>query len=200
MYFKFKNAPFEPKIRLSNDSEDNKYGWRDFLRSFWNSWIRKIIVYLVLPLIILNFWLFRYDDYANNCHIKIHPALLEWNNLQIKKSIKLLKEKSFPDYQRMCTSVESISPELACGGMGGGCYNPDYPQEIVVSTIYRPKESNTEMTAAIIMHEVCHLYQNKEKRPFVESECYQEDCRVEKIMGVRDNYDSRCKNGKYIGG
>lgn len=190
---------FEPKLRFENkNSECDKFDWRYFLKIFRRSWLGKIIIFLVFPLIVLNFWLFRYDDFGNSCHIKIAPSITEMNNLQIKKGIRMLKEKSPQDYREFCASVKSISPELACGGGGGGCYVPSRPNEIVVSTIFRRKESHTEMTAAIIAHEVCHLHQGKEKRPFDETECYNDYCRVLKIMGARDDYDNRCNDGRFL--
>lgn len=115
---------FELKLRFTNkDSEDSKQGWIGFFKVFWGKKTARVFVYLALVMVILNFWLFRYDDFANGCHIKIPLSITELNNLQIKEGIKLLKEKSPVDYQELCSSVKSISPELACGGMGGGCYH-----------------------------------------------------------------------------
>jgi hypothetical protein len=190
------NSEKTEDIPGGDEGEEDDYSWRSLLKSFWKSWYRKILFYLIIPIVILNFWLFRYDDLANNCHVKIYPSITEWNNLDIKRAINLMKNKSFPDYQKFCQSVKAISPELACGGMGGGCYSKIAPNEIVVSTIFRPKESHTETTAAIITHEVCHLYQNKEGRPMDEAECYLEYCRILKKMGVRKDYDSRCNTGQ----
>ena len=182
----------KPKITFEKNIDTYRYSWRDFFKSFLKSWVAKVLIWVVVPFVIINFWFFRYDDFSSSCHIKVSPSITEWNNLKIKKGIKLLKNKLPEDYKKMCSAVKSIRPELACGGMGGGCYNMNNPSQIVVSTIFRSKEYHTEMTAAIIVHEVCHLFQYKEGRQFNEGECYDELCRALDTMEVRDDYYDRC--------
>lgn len=185
--------PFDPRVVIiDKNSDSEKYRRKNFLGNLVRSNTIRATVFFILIFLILDFWLFRYDDFANSCHIKIYPSLTEANNLQIKKAIKLMKRKDSQNYQKLCSSVKKISPELACGGAGGGCYNSRRSDEITVSTSFRPKESHTETTAAIIAHEVCHLFQNKEGRSLEESECYDEYCRALGIMGVREDYDKRC--------
>ena len=190
----------DPKITFGKVTEKKgTYQWGSFFKVFFESWLGKALVFFILPLVIANFWFFWFDDFANGCHIKISPSITEWNNVDIKKAILLMKEKSPKDYQTTCDNVRKIQPELACGGMGGGCFHSNTPDEITVSTSFRPKENHAETTVAIMVHEVCHLLQNKENRGIEEGECYEKYCRVLYTMGVREGYDDRCVMGHFGG-
>jgi len=74
-------------------------------------------------------------------------------------------------YQLVCQNVKIISPNFGCGGLGGGCYYEGEPDTIYISTT----QNDLIGSAAIIVHETCHVIQGKEGRPFDENECYLAD-------------------------
>lgn len=166
------------------DEDKLKFTWREIISAIWEYWWAKAIVWIVVPLVVLNLWIFRYDDFSNGCHMKISISLLEWNNLQIKKALGFIRDNSDSDYKKVCAYVDSISPDLPCGGSGGGCFHPGREKEIEVSTLGHA--SKPELTAAIIVHETCHSVQKEENRPFDEKECYKEANRFLKAVGKWD--------------
>jgi len=89
----------DPKITFGKVTEKKgTYQWGSFFKVFFEGWLGKALVFFILPLVIANFWFFWFDDFANGCHIKISPSITEWNNVDIKKAILLMKEKSPKDY------------------------------------------------------------------------------------------------------
>ncbi len=133
--------------------------------------ILKIFMYLLLPLLVINFWLFRYDDWKNDCHIKIKPSILELNNLKIKEALKVLRYGMPSEYKSVCDNISYIEPDLPCGGAGGGCFHPNVGSKIVISVLHGGTPAHT---ASIIVHEKCHYRQQEDKRAFDEKECYAE--------------------------
>lgn len=134
---------------------------------------------LIILCISLFFHFFIYIDFKNGCNIKIIPSLGEWNNLTIKRAIKILKYGSPNDYQNLCKYVNIIDGSVSCGGWEGGCFSGTYgPKSITVSSA-----QNTEaMSAGIIAHETCHAIQFDERRSFDETECYTEQNRLLKTI------------------
>ena len=115
---------------------------------------------------------------------------MEWNNLEQKRALRFIRDKSPEYYKKVCVYVDTISPDLPCGGSGGGCFREDNPKQIEVSTLGH--SNNPAITAAMIIHETCHSIQREEKRAYSESECYGEMNRFLGGIGV----DSPWKNYK----
>lgn len=112
--------------------------------------------------------------------ITIKPSFLEWSNSNIKRAIKTLKYGSPDDYRTFCAYVDTVDPTQSCGGFGGGCF---YPSKKTARTIdIGTSQRNLAWTAAIIMHETCHVIQYKEGRPFDENECYNVDNKTIKTL------------------
>lgn len=145
--------------------------------------IFRIILIIIFSIVVINFWFFRYDDWVNGCHMRIMPSVLEWNNLNVKKAISFLRNKSPKDYNKFCTYVNTISPDLPCGGSGGGCFHNDKPKQIEVSVLGH--QDDLSITTAIIIHEVCHAVQRNENRQLDEQECYGEGNRFLKEIGLK---------------
>jgi hypothetical protein len=145
----------------------------------------KIINILVLLTIVLffNFRYFRYDDWSADCHIKLKPSLLELSSVSIKKAIKVLKYAEPVEYKNLCTYVDTINPNMGCGGFGGGCFYTGEmtKKEITIST---SRNSSLSATAGIIAHETCHAIQYAENRPLDEPECYAVDDKVFRNLTV----------------
>jgi len=132
--------------------------------------LRKIIKIFILILIV-GFFIYKYFlyfDFSNSCYITIKPSFTELSNSNIKQAIKVLKLTSPDEYDKLCSNVKTINPNIACGGFGGGCFYHSYEKEISVST---SNNSYLGWTAAIIVHETCHVVQNKEGRAMSELEC-----------------------------
>ena len=139
--------------------------------------------------LIIGFFLIRrhfyYTDGEYDCSIQLLPSLtLEFSNANTKKAIRLLKYASLKDYKTICANVSRINLNVSCGGFGGGCYF-DFltknPGSIDIST----SRSDLAWTAAIIVHETCHLLQYQSGRKLGEEECYKEDHRViQKIVEI----------------
>jgi hypothetical protein len=133
-------------------------------------WLKRLMFLIIVLLLIYHYFL--YVDIKNGCYIKIKPSILEFSTPNIKKAIKILKNATPEEYQKVCANVITINPNLGCGGFNGGCfYTGTYnnPTEIHISTA---NKSYLGWTAAVIAHENCHLIQNKEKRAMDEGECY----------------------------
>lgn len=132
----------------------------------------KIILVVVIVLFIF-YHFFYYIDIQQGCFITIKPSLLEFNNTTLKKGIKHIQQKSPQDYVNLCQYIDTINPNFACGGFGGGCYSTynSNPKEIEVSTAY----GDVIGAAGVIVHELCHAMQyarDKELKSFNEDECY----------------------------
>jgi hypothetical protein len=177
--------PEEAKIKYEKFVPE-EITWKDVILEFFKSRFFKISASIIIPIVILNFWIFRYDDWTGGCHIKINISLLEWNNLDIKSALGFISKKSPEDYKKVCTYVDTVSPDLPCGGSGGGCYHDDRPKEIVVSNLGHGKHA--EWTAAVIVHETCHAIQKAEERTKGdrEKECYRASYKFLKKIGVKD--------------
>jgi len=151
--------------------KENK--WKENWIIFKRSLLFKIFFWFIFPVTLVNFWVFRYDDFSNNCHIKIKLSLLEWNNLRIKKALKFTRDNSPNYYHKVCSHIDIISPDLPCGGAGGGCFRVENPRQIEISV--ENHRDNSSLTAAMIIHETCHSIQYQDKNGALsESECYHE--------------------------
>jgi len=145
--------------------------------------LKKILLFVFF--LILFFWLFGryflYIDVEYGCFVKIKPSILEFSSQNIKKGILVLKYADIDNYKELCNRVDTVNPNLSCGGFGGGCYrktnfgSSEISRQIDVST---PRNGFLGLTAAIIAHEVCHLKQAQENRAFSEKECYELDDKV----------------------
>lgn len=135
----------------------------------------KLIKYGIFFIVILFIYLhyFIYFDLANHCLLRLYPSFFEFSNLNIKRSLEILRYGSPDDYKTVCQSIKVINPNFSCGGFGGGCYSVynSNPGTIDIST----SQNDTLMTSAIIVHETCHAIQFKEKRALNEDECYHAD-------------------------
>jgi|GEM_PF-1867363 len=168
-------------------------GWKYFFPLFKKSWTFKILIYFVLPCVILNFWILRYDDFFNGCHIKIQFSLLNWNNLEIKKAIQFIKRKQPDDYEKICRYVKNIDLYLPCSFSAAGCFRNNSPGTIGVYTYQHDENNDPSYTAAIIVHETCHAIQYDEGRinGDRETECYREDQRFFREIGVKNIFPTR---------
>jgi len=133
----------------------------------------KRIVYLVIILLVLNYVrtsFIYYKDPFIDCKIRIATSF-EFSNKTIKAGMRALKFGQPEVYKEVCAKVKIIDTATACGGFGGGCYRPGTEGRIYVSTA----QGAVLESAAIIVHELCHLKQQEEGRPFEENECYAAD-------------------------
>ncbi|OHA52474.1 MAG: hypothetical protein A3A30_04940 [Candidatus Terrybacteria bacterium RIFCSPLOWO2_01_FULL_48_14] len=133
--------------------------------------------------LIAAFILFRYFLYIDSsagCRITILPSWLEFSNLNVQRSIRILKHASPPDYQDLCMYVKTIDPNLACAGFEGGCFYPNRPRSISVST----SQQSAAWTVGVLVHETCHAKQFHEDRPLDEGECYEADSRILKRIAA----------------
>lgn len=131
---------------------------------------RKMVVtisILVFLVFILNS--FFYIDYQQNCLIRIMPSLTpsNWNS---KDLIRLIKATSPEHYSFMCQNISIINKNPTCGGVDGGCYREDNRSTIYIGN----DQNNISLTAAIVVHELCHARQHKENSEMREDECYRE--------------------------
>lgn len=131
--------------------------------------LKKTLIFLLI-LAFIFFRYFYYMDIKNGCYIKIMPAILEFSNTGIKKAIKVLKFGSPSDYRNLCKYVKIITPFISCGGFEGGCFMPDSPKTIYVSTTNRSLLNTTN----VLVHETCHAMQfaKKGNKGLNEPECY----------------------------
>lgn len=149
--------------------------------------MKKIIKILVLFLffVFITYRYFYYVDLSNDCYLKIKPSLMEFSNTNIKRAIKTLKHGSPDDYNKLCVYVDTIDPNLSCGGFGGGCF---YPSKKSARTIdISTSQRDLAWTAAIIMHETCHSMQFQQDRTLSEQECYEvDDATIKQIVKFPD--------------
>ena len=139
--------------------------------------LKILIIILIVGAVIYRY--FFYIDFSNHCNIKIKPSLTELSNSNIKEAIRVLKRAVPEEYNKLCKHVKMISPNLGCGGFGGGCYYHNDKKEIYISTAYG---GFLGLTAAIIAHETCHAIQHQEGRSLSEQECYEVDDKVLKTI------------------
>lgn len=134
---------------------------------------RKLVKYFMYIIIfcLLIYRYFYYVDFSAGCYIKLKPSLTELSSQNIKQAIKVLKFAAPNEYQKFCSHVKKINPNLACGGFGGGCYYHDNleKKEIDISTA---NSGYLGWTAGVIAHETCHAIQQQEGRDPSEDECY----------------------------
>lgn len=121
---------------------------------------------------------FYYVDFQNSCYIGIGPSWIEFSNGTIKKAIGTLKIASPKDYKKVCERVSFINPNISCGGMEGGCADPNNPRAIDISSSH----NSFMLSLLVIVHETCHTVQFFEKRPVSEEECYSEGSRILKEL------------------
>lgn len=134
------------------------------------------ILWIGIFLTIFNLLFFNnlvYIDLAKGCFIKIIPGL-EFNNAKIIDGIDILKNASPKDYQDLCGRVDTIDPNVGCGGFEGGCFYESNPRTIYVTTA----GTTLEWVAGVLVHETCHAKQFAEKRPLDQGECHKESGRV----------------------
>jgi hypothetical protein len=133
---------------------------------------------LKISLLMIITWLITKDlyyiNYLDNCYIAIVPSLLEFNNGTVKEGISILKNASPSDYKDLCNNVSLINPNPNCGGYFGGCFYYDQPRNIYSNI----PGNDPALTAAVLVHEVCHLKQHKESRELSENECYTKDSKI----------------------
>ena len=141
--------------------------------------MKKAIYLIIFAAVIFYLWndFTHYTDSASGCRIKIATGL-EFNNRTIKRGLEALKYGYPEKYALVCQNVGTIRTGIACGGFGGGCYHPGMKGQIYVSTA----QGAVLESAAIIVHEYCHLNQEREGRKFIEDECYREDDEVFKTL------------------
>lgn len=129
---------------------------------------RLLRIVILLSLVVLGIYkYFFHIDLSNDCFVRINPSWFEFSNSSVKQAISILKHASAQDYDLFCANVSVIDPNLSCGGFDGGCFYDDRPDTIDISTSQR----SLAWTASIIVHETCHVIQNKEKRIMSEDEC-----------------------------
>lgn len=141
--------------------------------------IKGLILFLIFGWFYSRY--FRYDDWSTGCHIALKPSLTELSSVSIKKAIKVLKNAQPEEYEKLCKYVDTINPNMGCGGFGGGCFysGKRTKKEITIST---SRNSSLSATAGIIAHETCHAIQYAENRPLNEPECYAVDDKVFKNL------------------
>lgn len=166
-------------ICKSNLLEDERMcyicGYTDKSIRFSNLNLKKIakIVVFLFVLIGIYFHFFIYWDIGNGCFIKIKLSYIEFSNSSMKDGLKYLKSNYPSYYKEVCDNVKVINPNIACGGRGGGCFYRTNPDTISISTYY----GNYINAAKVIIHETCHVLQEKAGAPPSgrEAECYQKD-------------------------
>lgn len=137
--------------------------------------VKFIIFIAIFCLFIYRY--FYYIDFSERCYIKLKPSLTELSSQNIKQAIKVLKYAVPGEYQKFCSHVKKINPNIACAGFNGGCYyqyNLE-KKEIDVSTA---NSSNLGWTASVIAHETCHAIQHQEGRELSEDECYRKSSEI----------------------
>lgn len=122
-----------------------------------------------------------YLDFKNHCYIFIKPSLLEFSSRNVQEAVNVLKYAVPNEYQKLCQYVDTINPNISCGGFQGGCYSAyqSNPGEIDIGTAH---EQFLGWTAAVIAHETCHAQQFQQGQSFSEQECYEIDDHVLKTI------------------
>lgn len=127
--------------------------------------ITLLICFCFLGMILYKY--FFYFDIKNGCFIKILPSF-QGGNTKIKKSINVLKNASFEDYNNLCKHVQTIDPNL----LGGGLYWDKLNSKTI---LVNASGYNLQIVAAIIVHETCHAMQHQQNKALNEGECYSKD-------------------------
>jgi hypothetical protein len=141
--------------------------------------ILKIFTFSVMAIIVFSILRnFIYIDIQNKCFITIDPGVIEFNNASLVDGLKLIKVISPEDYRKVCQNVNSISPNLGCGGIHGGCFYQNQPKKIYVNNVNRI----VLYAAAIIVHETCHSIQASSGQSMNENKCYLADDRIIKMI------------------
>lgn len=130
------------------------------------------ITLTTLILVSLVYHFFIYFDPANSCLIRIIPSFGP-SNTNTKEALRLIKYASPADYALVCENVSQIDKNPSCGGFDGGCFKENQPNKIYIGN----DQGNLALTSAIIVHETCHVLQNRDSKPFIEGECYAADAR-----------------------
>lgn len=130
-----------------------------------SKWIK--IFCTILVIVAIGFRMFVYYDPDNGCTIKVLPSF-QPSNWDFRQVLKLLKTTSRQDYEYLCTNVETINKDIACGGFDGGCYYTDRSKTLYIGN----DQDNMAVTMAVIVHELCHARQYNEGRVLAEYECY----------------------------
>jgi hypothetical protein len=112
---------------------------------------------------------FYYVDLDNKCYIRVVPTILP-SNWSAKEIIGILKATSPENYEYLCKNITSFDKNQSCGGADGGCFYSASKKKIYIGN----DQNNVVLTAAIIVHELCHARQAAEGRRMDESECYRE--------------------------
>lgn len=130
---------------------------------------KKILALFLEVFIVLCIFLyfFTYIDVKNSCYILIIPTYLP-SNISTKKVIKLIKNASPDDYCTLCSYINVINKNISCGGFDGGCYEQINPRTIFLGN----DQNSLALSAAIVIHELCHREQARQGRQFSELECY----------------------------
>ena len=153
------SLPLEYKHKITQ-SKFRAMNWK-----FWLMVKTGLIVWMIWYVISP----FMYLDLSTGCFIKIYPSLTEFNNRTIKNSISIIKKTHPVEYNRICSQVKTINPNIGCGGIHGGCFYANQPDMIYVNT----PVNNIAITSMVIVHETCHLYQHLGNKPVSEEECYE---------------------------
>jgi len=157
------------KNKFINNIYKKTFGYADKTIVF--KLFKRLIIIIIFLLIISHFYL--YIDLSHKCIVTIRPSFTEFSNLTMKKGIHYLKNNFPNQYDDFCKNINSIDPNVSCGGFGGGCYSSFKinPHMIDISTPY----GYYKQAAKVIVHETCHSKQFFDKRPFDEGECYKAD-------------------------
>ena len=110
---------------------------------------------------------FIYSDPDYGCYIKVIPSF-QPSNWDFHKILTLIKKTDPNSYSYMCKNVDTISKDISCGGLDGGCFYTNKSKTIFIGN----DQNNIAVTAAIVVHELCHVKQFNEGRNLVEPECY----------------------------
>ncbi|MDP2684991.1 MAG: hypothetical protein Q8P20_08220 [bacterium] len=135
----------------------------------------KIFIKIFLIILVLALFSYKYFIYYDNetgCFIKLKTAIFEPNTVNVKNAIKTLKYAVPDEYEKLCLNVDTIDPNLSCGGFQGGCYNSHNGNRLI--QIGTANDDFLGWTAAIIAHETCHAiqFQTNGIEGLEESECY----------------------------
>lgn len=153
------------------------YCYQKFFGQTHKRVVKRLLKYVLTLLFCgwLFYHFFLYIDLSHGCFITLRPAITELSNASVKKGIRYLKANFPNQYQLFCDNVSSIDPNIACGGLGGGCFyhgkNREDPQSISISTTF----GDYLNAAKVIIHETCHAIQYRENRSPSETECHEKD-------------------------
>ena len=145
---------------------------------------KALKIFITLAILgLVGYQYFYYVDRAHRCFIKIKPSYLEFSTSNIKEAIRILKYAVPEEYEKLCTYVDTIDPNISCGGFQGGCYS-SYNRNVKEIDIGTANDDFLGWTAGVIAHETCHAIQFQEIGfdGFDEGECYAIDNKVMKAV------------------